>query len=111
MGDATESLMHSCNDLALNASYYLKAGAHFVTIIKVCVANYTCVVDEDLHFVCSVLPIQANCIDLTVSAEAVFAQEVKKLQAEQFKPAKQITLEHACVVGGYCMPKKHKAAT
>ncbi|XP_047938975.1 rRNA 2'-O-methyltransferase fibrillarin 2-like isoform X2 [Salvia hispanica] len=87
MGDATESLMHSCNDLALNASYYLKAGAHFVTIIK------------------------ANCIDLTVSAEAVFAQEVKKLQAEQFKPAKQITLEHACVVGGYCMPKKHKAAT
>lgn len=48
-------------------------------------------------------------------AEAVFASEVKKLQAEQFKPAEQVTLEpferdHACVVGGYRMPKKSKAA-
>jgi rRNA 2'-O-methyltransferase fibrillarin len=45
----------------------------------------------------------------------VFANEVKKLQAEQFKPAEQVTLEpferdHACVVGGYRMPKKTKAA-
>jgi len=57
---------------------------------------------------------QANCIDSTVPAEAVFAQEVKKLQAEQFKPEEQVTLEpferdHACVVGGYRMPKKQKA--
>ncbi|CAA2997368.1 mediator of RNA polymerase II transcription subunit 36a-like [Olea europaea subsp. europaea] len=77
--------------LALNASYFLKAGGHFVISIK------------------------ANCIDSTVPAEAVFAQEVKKLQAEQFKPSEQVTLEpferdHACVVGAYRVPKKQKAA-
>ncbi|KAL3834380.1 hypothetical protein ACJIZ3_009116 [Penstemon smallii] len=75
--------------LALNASYFLKAGGHFVISIK------------------------ANCIDSTVPAEAVFAQEVKKLQADQFKPVEQVTLEpferdHACVVGGYRVPKKQK---
>ncbi|RAL40596.1 hypothetical protein DM860_006666 [Cuscuta australis] len=75
--------------LALNASYFLKQEGHFVISIK------------------------ANCIDSTVPAEAVFAQEVKKLQAEQFKPMEQVTLEpferdHACVVGGYRMPKKQK---
>ncbi|RRT50183.1 hypothetical protein BHM03_00040596, partial [Ensete ventricosum] len=78
--------------LALNASYFLKNGGHFVISIK------------------------ANCIDSTVPAEAVFAQEVKKLQAEQFKPSEQVTLEpferdHACVVGGYRMPKKQKVVT
>ncbi|PIN25086.1 Fibrillarin [Handroanthus impetiginosus] len=77
--------------LALNASFFLKAGGHFVISIK------------------------ANCIDSTVPAEAVFAQEVKKLQADQFKPIEQVTLEpferdHACVVGGYRMPKKQKPA-
>ncbi|XP_052187560.1 rRNA 2'-O-methyltransferase fibrillarin 2-like [Diospyros lotus] len=77
--------------LALNATYFLKAGGHFVISIK------------------------ANCIDSTVPAEAVFAQEVKKLQAEQFKPIEQVTLEpferdHACVVGAYRVPKKQKAA-
>ncbi|KAI6695865.1 hypothetical protein NL676_023575 [Syzygium grande] len=77
--------------LALNASYFLKAGGHFVILIK------------------------ANCIDSTVPAEIVFSQEVKKLQADQFKPFEQVTLEpferdHACVVGGYRMPKKQKAA-
>ncbi|XP_052183695.1 rRNA 2'-O-methyltransferase fibrillarin 2 isoform X2 [Diospyros lotus] len=76
--------------LALNASNFLKAGGHFVISIK------------------------ANCIDSTVPAEAVFAQEVKKLQAEQFKPIEQVTLEpferdHACVVGAYRVPKKQKA--
>ncbi|KAH9602579.1 hypothetical protein KSS87_017642 [Heliosperma pusillum] len=75
--------------LALNASYFLKAGGHFVISIK------------------------ANCIDSTMPAEAVFASEVKKLQQEQFKPAEQVTLEpferdHACVIGGYRMPKKEK---
>lgn len=58
--------------------------------------------------------VQANCIDSTVPAEAVFAAEVKKLQKEQFKPAEQVTLEpferdHACVVGTYRAPKKTKA--
>ncbi|KAL3650511.1 Proline--tRNA ligase, chloroplastic/mitochondrial [Castilleja foliolosa] len=77
--------------LALNASYFLKAGGHFVISIK------------------------ANCIDSTVPAEAVFASEVKKLQVEQFKPFEQVTLEpferdHACVVGAYRVPKKQKAA-
>ncbi|KAK1266175.1 Mediator of RNA polymerase II transcription subunit 36a [Acorus gramineus] len=76
--------------LALNASYFLKNEGHFVISIK------------------------ANCIDSTVPAETVFAQEVKKLQADQFKPAEQVTLEpferdHACVIGGYRMPKKSKA--
>ncbi|KAJ7946671.1 Mediator of RNA polymerase II transcription subunit 36a [Quillaja saponaria] len=77
--------------LALNASFFLKAGGHFVISIK------------------------ANCIDSTVPAAAVFQSEVKKLQAEQFKPSEQVTLEpferdHACVVGGYRMPKKKKDA-
>jgi len=59
--------------------------------------------------------LQANCIDSTVPAEIVFSQEVKKLQAEQFKPFEQVTLEpferdHACVVGAYRLPKKQKAA-
>ncbi|KAL8171468.1 hypothetical protein V2J09_023272 [Rumex salicifolius] len=76
--------------VALNASYFLKVGGHFVISIK------------------------ANCIDSTSPAEAVFAAEVKKLQQEQFKPMEQVTLEpferdHACVVGGYRMPKKTKA--
>ncbi|GAB4858301.1 fibrillarin [Ancistrocladus abbreviatus] len=77
--------------LALNASYFLKAGGHFVISIK------------------------ANCIDSTSPPEAVFASEVKKLQQEQFKPFEQVTLEpferdHACVVGAYRMPKKQKSA-
>ncbi|TVU07732.1 hypothetical protein EJB05_41101 [Eragrostis curvula] len=78
--------------LALNASYFLKSGGHFVISIK------------------------ANCIDCTMPAEAVFASEVEKLKAEQLKPSEQVTLEpferdHACVVGGYRMPKKNKATS
>jgi len=43
----------------------------------------------------------------------VFESEVNKLKADQFKPFEQVTLEpferdHACVVGGYRMPKKKK---
>ncbi|KAK4355456.1 hypothetical protein RND71_024427 [Anisodus tanguticus] len=78
--------------LALNASHYLKAGGHFVISIK------------------------ANCIDSTVSADAVFKAEAKKLQLEQqLKPREQVTLEpyerdHACVVGTYRVPKKQKVA-
>lgn len=59
--------------------------------------------------------LQANCIDSTVPAEAVFASEVNKLKADQFKPSEQVTLEpferdHACVVGTYRAPKKQKPA-
>ncbi|XP_061341685.1 rRNA 2'-O-methyltransferase fibrillarin 2-like [Gastrolobium bilobum] len=77
--------------LGLNASYYLKEGGHFVISIK------------------------ANCIDSTVPAESVFASEVNKLKADQFKPEEQVTLEpferdHACVTGGYRLPKKKKVA-
>ncbi|KAJ6889541.1 rRNA 2'-O-methyltransferase fibrillarin 1-like [Populus alba x Populus x berolinensis] len=77
--------------LALNASYFLKSGGHFVISIK------------------------ANCIDSTVPAEAVFEREVKKMVQEQLKPTEQVTLEpferdHACVVGGYRMPKKQRVA-
>ncbi|XP_066334307.1 rRNA 2'-O-methyltransferase fibrillarin 2-like [Miscanthus floridulus] len=78
--------------LALNASYFLKHGGHFVISIK------------------------ANCIDSTLPAEAVFAAEVEKLKAGQFKPAEQVTLKpyecnHDYVVGGYRMPKKQKATS
>ncbi|URE21076.1 ubiquitin carboxyl-terminal hydrolase, partial [Musa troglodytarum] len=67
--------------LALNASYFLKNGGHFVISIK------------------------ANCIDSTVPAEAVFAQEVKKLQAEQFKPSEQVFLRNSY---NKCKPREFK---
>jgi len=49
---------------------------------------------------------QANCIDSTAAAEAVFASEVEKLKKEKIKPLEQITLEpyerdHAVVTGLY----------
>merc|ERR1719209_2410963 len=73
--------------VALNSQYYLKNGGHFVISIK------------------------ANCIDSTAEAEAVFAGEVKKMQAEKMKPQEQVTLEpyerdHAVVVGIYRPPPK-----
>ncbi|KAK9147455.1 hypothetical protein Scep_006212 [Stephania cephalantha] len=76
--------------LALNASYFLKNGGHYVISIK------------------------ANCIDSTVPADAVFASEVNKLRLDQLRPLEQITLEpyerdHACVVGLYRAAKKKKA--
>ncbi|KAF7132125.1 hypothetical protein RHSIM_Rhsim09G0199600 [Rhododendron simsii] len=77
--------------LALNASYFLKTGGHFVISIK------------------------ANCIDSTEPVSAVFAQEVKKLQADHFNPIEQVTLQpferdHACVIGAYHVASKHKVA-
>ena len=56
---------------------------------------------------------QANCIDSTAKAEAVFAGEVKKMRAEKMKPLEQVTLEpyerdHAVVVGMYRPPAKDK---
>jgi len=75
--------------VAINAQYFLKTGGHFVISIK------------------------ANCIDSTAEAEAVFAGEVKKMQAERMKPQEQVTLEpyerdHAVVVGVYRPPSKKK---
>jgi len=78
--------------LALNAHHFLKNGGKFIISIK------------------------ANCIDSTAAPEVVFANQVKKLQEEQFKPAEQITLEpyerdHAVVVGTYRPAKKSKDST
>ena len=75
--------------VALNASYFLKTGGHFVISIK------------------------ANCIDSTMPAEMVFAKEVKKMQEDRLKPQEQLTLEpyerdHAVVVGVYRPPPKKK---
>ncbi|KAL7003462.1 hypothetical protein U1Q18_004616 [Sarracenia purpurea var. burkii] len=78
--------------LAMNASYFLKSGGHFVISIK------------------------ANYIDSTVPAEAVFAQGVK-LQAEQFKDIERSlsyllngTMLVLLLVGIYHVPKKQKPA-
>jgi len=55
--------------------------------------------------------VQANCIDSTAAAEAVFASEVEKLKKEKIKPQEQITLEpyerdHAVVTGIYRLAAK-----
>ncbi|KAL9963682.1 hypothetical protein ACROYT_G027211 [Oculina patagonica] len=73
--------------VAINAHNFLKNGGHFVISIK------------------------ANCIDSTAEPAAVFAGEVKKMQAEKMKPQEQLTLEpyerdHAVVVGIYRPPPK-----
>jgi len=75
--------------VSLNSQYFLKTGGHFVISIK------------------------ANCIDSTAEPEAVFAGEVKKLQADKLKPKEQLTLEpyerdHAVVVGVF-RPEKTKS--
>ncbi|MCL7041652.1 hypothetical protein MKW94_013934 [Papaver nudicaule] len=49
------------------------------------------------------------------SRDCVECHLLQKLQQEQFKPSKQVTLkpferDHACVVGGYRVPKKVKLA-
>ena len=64
----------------------------------------------------SVISIKANCIDSTAPAEHVFAKEVQKLQADQFKPLEQLTLEpyerdHAVVVSCYRQDKSKKQKT
>ena len=72
--------------VALNAHHFLKNNGHIVVSIK------------------------ASCIDSTAPAEAVFAAEVKRMQAENIKPHEQLTLEpyerdHAMVVGSYIRHK------
>jgi len=57
-----------------------------------------------IQLIVNFIELQANCIDSTAPAEAVVAQEVKKLQQEKVKPLEQVTLEpyerdHAVVVG------------
>lgn len=75
--------------VSLNAQYFLKTGGHFVISIK------------------------ANCIDSTVDATVVFANEVEKLQQDQLRPKEQLTLEpyerdHAVVTGTYRPQAKSK---
>jgi rRNA 2'-O-methyltransferase fibrillarin len=75
--------------VSINAHNYLKNQGHFVISIK------------------------ANCIDSTAEPAKVFAEEIKKLQADQLKPQEQLTLEpyerdHAVVVGVFRPPKKEK---
>ncbi|KAK7832952.1 mediator of rna polymerase ii transcription subunit 36a [Quercus suber] len=53
---------------------------------------------------------EANCIDSTQPAVAVFDSEVNKLKQDQFRPAEQVTLEpyerdHACVLVATVSPK------
>jgi len=57
------------------------------------------------------ISIKANCIDSTAQPEAVFAQEIKTLQENGFKPSERITLEpyerdHCIVVGTYRVTKE-----
>ena len=73
--------------VGINAHYFLKNRGHVVISIK------------------------ANCIDSTAQPEAVFAEELVKLQRELIRPQEQLTLEpyerdHAVVVGVYRPDKK-----
>jgi len=75
--------------VALNSSYFLKVGGHFIISIK------------------------ASCVDSTAAPEAVFASEVTKLKKDNFKPQEQVTLEpyerdHAVVIGTYRAAKQKK---
>ena len=75
--------------VGINAHYYLKNRGYIVISIK------------------------ANCIDSTAQPEAVFAEELVKLQRELIRPQEQLTLEpyerdHAVVVGIYRPDKKKK---
>ncbi|XP_020871124.1 putative rRNA 2'-O-methyltransferase fibrillarin 3 isoform X1 [Arabidopsis lyrata subsp. lyrata] len=78
--------------LGLNASYFLKSGGHFMISIK------------------------ANSIDSTIAAETVYQMEVEKLQMEELRPTEILHIDsceekHACVFGGYRLPRKQKADT
>lgn len=94
--------------VALNAQYFLKNGGHFVISIKVYF-----LLNFKFTMILNCLLAQANCIDSTAAPEAVFAGEVKKMQAEKMKPIEQLTLEpyerdHAVVVGIYRPPVTKK---
>jgi rRNA 2'-O-methyltransferase fibrillarin len=73
--------------MAINAQAFLKNGGHYVISVK------------------------ANCIDSTLDASVVFADEVNKMKKDKLKPLEQVTLEpferdHAVVVGVYRAVKK-----
>lgn len=73
--------------MAINAQSFLKNGGHYVISIK------------------------ANCIDSTLEASVVFADEVNKMKKDRLKPLEQVTLEpferdHCVVVGVYRAVKK-----
>lgn len=77
--------------VALNASYFLRTGGHYVISIK------------------------ANCVDSTAKPAAVFAKERDRLAEDGLKPKEQLTLEpyerdHAVVVGEYRGPKSSGAS-
>jgi len=65
-----------------NAEFYLKTGGHYIISIK------------------------ASCIDSSITADEVFAKEIRKLQELNLNPVEQLTLEpyeidHAVVIGKY----------
>ena len=75
--------------VALNAHYLLKNGGHAVISVK------------------------ASCIDSTAAPEAVFRRKVGKLQAENFTPLEQLTLEpyehdHATAIAEYRSKRKRR---
>ncbi|XP_010473895.1 PREDICTED: putative rRNA 2'-O-methyltransferase fibrillarin 3 [Camelina sativa] len=76
--------------IATNASYFLKPGGHFM------------------------ITISANSIDSKLSAETVYQKEVEKLQMEELRPTEILPLDncegdHACVFGGYRLPRKQNS--
>ncbi len=101
--------------VAVNAHHFLKNGGNFVISIKVWEGTCTTRLQVLLsrigrltvpHPFFILILFQANCIDSTAEAEAVFAGEVKKMRGEKMKPLEQVTLEpyerdHAVVVGVY----------
>lgn len=113
--------------IALNASYFLKAGGHYLISIKVSNKTSTLLIQikiilfVSVHCLFNYISVffffgQASCIDSRIGAEEVSQNEVKKLQLEELRPAEQLTLEpyerdHACVIGGYRLPRKQKANT
>ncbi|KAJ9091994.1 fibrillarin [Naganishia cerealis] len=80
MAKKRTNVIHQARIVGLNAHHFLKHNGHVVISIK------------------------ASCIDSTAPAEAVFAEEVKKLQKEMVKPREQLTLEpyerdHCILIG------------
>lgn len=77
--------------------------------------KFSKIIVENIRILNRKIKFQASCIDSTAQPEAVFAAEVKKLQADKLKPLEQITLEpyerdHAVVVGSFRPPAKKAAA-
>lgn len=85
--------------VALNSQFFLKNGGNFVISIKVRLLSsgkdfFQWPSKVFVKFIIS-RSLQANCIDSTAEPEAVFAGEVKKMQAEKMKPQEQVNLHNA----------------